>query len=50
MSEHERKLNVFGQWYEIYKTLKTMDKNSFEYYELSKKCDELKQTFNAMFE
>lgn len=50
MYTHDAKLNAFGQWYELYCALKTMDKTAPEYQELSKKCEELKQAFNNMFE
>ena len=49
MYTHDAKLNAFGQWYKLNCILKTMDKNSTEYQELSKKCEALKQAFNNMF-
>ena len=43
------KLDIFGQWYELYTMLKTMDKSDPKYQELSEQCDKLKQEFNNMF-
>lgn len=47
---HDDKLEAFEQWYKLHCTLKTVDKTSLEYQELFKKCEELKQAFNDMFE